>query len=35
MVINDFAHALKLSPGDSKTLLEYADAIAILRQAEE
>jgi hypothetical protein len=35
MAINDFAYVLKHRPGDSKTLLEYADAIAIVRQAEE
>ena len=29
---DDLSYALKLEPGDSETLLEYAEAIAVLRQ---
>ena len=30
--VDDFSFALQLEPGDSEALLEYAEAIAVLRQ---
>ena len=32
LALHDFSHALKLSSGDNEILLEYVEAIAILRQ---
>lgn len=32
---DDLSYALRLEPGDSQTLLEYAEAIAVLRQMDD